>query len=187
MPTASVCVMDEGADAIMLSGETAVGRRPVAAAAVMSRVAARAGAHLRTLPLNLAHMRLKVKEGDYGAATLARGVRFIANDVDAKLVIMGVHFDGGARHLARTRMWRPIIAFSSDLKALRRMSLLYGVTPTFMEEPASSDEFMGKADEVLLERGWAGKGDAVVYVLGSTMAQASITDKVCIRHVGDPI
>jgi pyruvate kinase len=171
----------------MLSGETAVGQRPVEATAVMSRVAARAGAYLRTLPLDMKHMRLSVKEGDYGPAALARGVRFISTDVDAKLVIMWVHFDGGARHLARTRMWRPIIAFSSDPRALRRMSLLYGVTPTFMEEPASSDEFMGKADQVLLERGWARTGDTVVYVLGATMAQASVTDRVCIRHVGDPI
>ncbi|MHC5007945.1 MAG: pyruvate kinase [Planctomycetota bacterium] len=177
----------EGADAVMLSGETAVGQRPVEATAVMSRVAARAGAYLRTLPLDMKHMRLSVKEGDYGPAALARGVRFISTDVDAKLVIMWVHFDGGARHLARTRMWRPIIAFSSDPRALRRMSLLYGVTPTFMEEPASSDEFMGKADQVLLERGWARTGDTVVYVLGATMAQASVTDRVCIRHVGDPI
>jgi pyruvate kinase len=174
----------EGADAVMLSGETAVGRRPVEAAAVMCRVAARAGAHLRTLPLDTAQMRLNVKEGDYGPATLARGVRFIANDVDAKLVIMWVHFDGAARYLARTRMWRPIIAFSNDAKALRRMSLLYGVTPAFMEEPASSDEFMAKADRVLLESGWARQGDPVVYVLGATMAQTSITDKVCIRQVG---
>jgi pyruvate kinase len=177
----------EGADAVMLAGETPVGRRPVEAAAVMCRVAARAGAHLRTLPLDMGRMRLKVKDGDYGPATLARGVRFIANDVDAKLVIMSVHFDGGARYLARTRMWRPIIAFSSDPKALRRMSLLYGVTPTFMEEPASSDEFMGNADRILQERGWARKGDPVVYVLGSTVAPTSITDKVCIRHVGDAL
>jgi pyruvate kinase len=84
-------------------------------------------------------------------------------------------------------MWRPIIAFSSDARALRRMSLLYGVTPTFMEEPASSDEFMGKADKFLLDRGWARKGDPVVYVLGATMARTSITDKVCIRRVGDPV
>jgi len=177
----------EGADAVMLSGETAVGQRPVEATAVMSRVAARAGAYLQTLPLDMKHMRLSVKEGDYGPAALARGVRFIATDVDAKLVIMWVHFDGGARHLARTRMWRPIIAFSSDARALRRMSLLYGVTPTYMEEPASSDEFMGKADQVLLERGWARTGDTVVYLLGATMAQTSVTDKVCIRRVGDPI
>jgi pyruvate kinase len=67
------------------------------------------------------------------------------------------------------------------------MSLLYGVTPTFMEEPASSDEFMGNADRILQERGWARKGDPVVYVLGSTVAPTSITDKVCIRHVGDAL
>jgi pyruvate kinase len=177
----------QGADAVMLSGETAVGRRPVEATTVMSRVAARAGAHLRTLPLDAGRMPLKAKECDYGPATLARGVRFIARDVDAKLVILWVHFDGAARYLARTRMWRPIIAFSSDARALRRMSLLYGVTPTFMEEPASSDEFMGQADQVLQERGWARAGDPVVYVLGATMARTSITDKVCIRRVGDPI
>jgi pyruvate kinase len=177
----------QGADAVMLSAETAVGRRPVEATTVMSRVAARAGAYLRTLPLDVKHLQLNADEGDYGPATLARGVRFIARDVDAKLVIMWVHFDGGARYLARTRMWRPIIAFSSDTRALRRMSLLYGVTPKFMEEPASSDEFMVRADQVLLDLGWARKGDPVVYVLGATMAQTSITDKVCIRRVGDPI
>ena len=176
----------EGADAVMLSGETAVGRWPVESAAVMCRVADRAGAYLRTLPLNMARMRQAVEAREYGLATLSRGIRFIANDVDAKLVIMWVHFDGGARHLARMRMWRPVIAFSSEPKALQRISLLYGVTPTFMEQPASAAQFMAYADDILRQRGWAQDGDPVVYMLGSSVAENSITDKVCIRHIGDP-
>jgi pyruvate kinase len=177
----------EGADAVMLSGETAVGKWPVAATAVMSRVAARAGAHLRTLPLDAGWMRSTSQGTEYGPATLARGVRFIARDVDAKLVVMWIHFDGAARYLARTRMWRPIIAFSADPRALRRLSLLYGITPAYMEQPGSAAEFMAAADDVLRQRGWAGDGDPVVYMLGSSVAEEGITDKVCIRHVGDPV
>jgi pyruvate kinase len=177
----------EGADAVMLSGETAVGRWPVEATAVMSRVAARAGAHLQTLPLDTAWMRSEAKEGDYGPATLARGVRFIAKDVDAKLVIMWIHSDGAARYLARTRMWRPIIAFSADPKTLRRMSLLYGVTPAFMEQPESAAAFMAAADGVVRQRGWARDGDPVVCVLGSSVDETGVTDRVCIRHIGDPV
>ena len=45
---------------------------------------------------------------------------------------------------------RPIIAFSSDTRALRRMSLLYGVTPRFMDEPASSEEFMDQGKDALV-------------------------------------
>jgi pyruvate kinase len=177
----------EGTDAVMLSGETAVGKWPVEATAVMSRVAARAGAHLRTLPVDTEWMRQKARGTEYGPATLARGVRFIARDVDAKLVIMWIHTDGAARYLARTRMWRPIIAFSAESKALRRMSLLYGVTPAFMEQPTSAAEFMANADDILRQRGWAQNGDPVVYMLGSSVAEDSITDKVCIRHIGDPV
>jgi pyruvate kinase len=83
------------------------------------------------------------------------------------------------------RMTVPILAFSSSPEALRRMSVMFGVTPIQMEPPKDSNDFLIQVDQLLLERGWAREDDAVVMVAGQPFGRPGVTNTLRIHHVGE--
>jgi len=174
----------DGADAVMLSGETAVGKWPIDAARMISRIAQRTNQHLQEQPFSVRPPR-HTRPSRYQSAALARGVAAIVRDLDASLVVMWVNFDGSARFLSQNRLSRPIVAFSSNRDALRRMTLMYGVQPVFMEQPHSSADFIRRAEGVLTEAGWVSRGEAIVFVLGETIHDSYSTNHVFIHTIGE--
>ena len=176
----------DGADAVMLSGETAVGSYPTRAVAMMARVA--------SITLNqmicdgtLTNDRVTARpdESRYRTAALAHGVASIVGDLDARLVVTWSQRGGGALYLSRTRLGVPVIAASSDMAALRRMNILYGVIPVLMAQPKDRAEFAAQADELVQQRGWARPGDPIVLVAGEPMGVAGVTNAIWVRYVGD--
>jgi pyruvate kinase len=174
----------DGADAVMLSGETAIGLWPVDAARMIGRVANRTNQHLRNQPFSIRPPR-RNRPSRYHSAALARGVAAIVRDLDASQVVMWVNFDGSARFISRNRLSRPILAFSSNREVLRRMTLMYGIQPAYMEQPPSTTDFIRRAEAVLTESGWATPGDAVVFVLGETIQDSSWTNHILIHVIGE--
>ena len=173
----------DGADVVMLSGETAVGRWPVQSARMMSRIADRSNAYLQTQPVSISHpMRLRAVS--YQTEALAHGVATIVSDLEAKLVVMWAKADGSARFLSQNRLTRPVVVFSDNTQALRSLSLYYGLTPTFMAEPENTDGFIAAVDALLQERGWAVEGDTIVVVVGEPLGQADITNSIRVHTVG---
>ena len=81
----------------------------------------------------------------------------------------------------------PVIALSSNPEALRRMSILYGLFPLYMEQPESTAEFIIQLDELLLDQKWAEIGDPIVLVLGEPIGQEGLTNKIQIHYVGDAL
>ena len=100
-------------------------------------------------------------------------------------MVLWASFDGSAVYLSLNRLSRPVVAFSADEAALRRMTLLYGLHPVYMPQPESTGEFMSRADDVLLESGWANPGDPVVFVLGEPIGRTDLANKIAIHHVGE--
>ena len=174
----------DGTDAVMLSGETAVGRWPVESVQVMNRVASCTNAFLKSQPLHIAAPR-KLRESKYRTAALAHGVSTIVRDLDAKLIVMWATLDRSALYLSRYRLSRPILAFSANPIALRRMCIGYGLTPLCMEEPASAGEFICRVDALLMERGWVDRGDPIVFVFGEPIGQPEMTNRLSVHYVGD--
>jgi pyruvate kinase len=174
----------DGADAVMLSGETAVGKWPVDSVQMMKRIAMKTNQYLLSQPIKRSAPR-KLQEMKYRTLALAHGVNNIARDMDAKLIVMWSQMGGGAVYLSQQRIPRPIIAFSSDQKALRLMSLLYGLKPVFMEKPESSAQFIKDGDLMISKNKWAKKGDAVVFVMGEPIDRIGITNKISIQYVGE--
>jgi len=174
----------DGADAVMLSGETAVGKFPVKAVEMMRRIARRTNAHLRSLPMSTT-TPVNTRESRYRTAALAHGVKVVIRDLNAGLVVMWSQLGGGASYLSQVRMTVPILAFSSSPEALRRMSVMFGVTPIQMEPPKDSNDFLIKVDQLLLERGWAREDDAVVMVAGQPFGRPGVTNTLRIHHVGE--
>ncbi len=170
----------DGADVVMLSGETAVGKWPVEAVRMMNRVAGHTNDFLRTRPIAISTPREKEEQ----TAALAHGVAAMARGLDAKLVVLWTQFDGSVVYLSQNRLGRPILGCCARPDFLRRMQLLYGVEPVPMEEPATPAEFLPRVDALVQQKGWAAPGDSIVFVLGDRLGQRNLSNLVYIHQVG---
>ncbi|MHC5113521.1 MAG: pyruvate kinase [Planctomycetota bacterium] len=170
-------------DALMLSGETAIGRYPVVAVEHMRRIAERTEAHLALQPpVNSAPERLRAARSHLAA--LAHGVWTVAHDLDAKLVVVWSQTGGGARYLSQNNFRVPIIAVTSDERAARRMQLYRGVRPLRMEVPADLATWAEQIDATLQEREWAEEGDVCIFVAGEPLGTAGVTNSLAVHEVG---
>jgi len=170
----------DGADVVMLSGETAVGRWPVQTVRIMNRVAGHTNDYLRARPGIISTPEGKEEQ----TAALASGVAAMVRGLDAKLVVLWTQFDGSVVYLSQNRLGIPILGCCAIPDYLRRMQLLYGIEPVFMKEPANASEFLHRADDLIQKRNWAEVGDSVVFVLGDRLGQRNLSNLVYIHQVG---
>ncbi|MFW5682358.1 MAG: pyruvate kinase alpha/beta domain-containing protein [Phycisphaeraceae bacterium] len=125
------------------------------------------------------------RESRYRTAALAHGVSVVVRDLDARYVVMWSELGGGARLLSQNRLTVPILAVSSNPKALARMSLLFGVVPLHMPRPKDAQTFVARIDELLQQQHWAEPGDPIVIAHGEPLGIPGVTNKIRIHHVGD--
>ncbi len=175
----------DGADAVMLSGETAVGKHPVAAAQMMARIARTTQPHIAGPLVGPRSRPSFLHESRYRTAALARGVSAIVDELGAKMVVTWSQLGGSARYLSKSRFQMPIVAASSNAAALRRTTLLFGVHPVELPQPSSVDAFLRQVDELVLERGWAERGDPIVILAGDPIGTPGVTNRIHIHYVGD--
>ena len=176
----------DGADAIMLSGETAVGRWPVEAVKTFRRVGMRTHEHRLQNPKSWS-LPSKPRASKYRTMALARGVGAVLQDLDAPVVAIWSSFGGGASYLSQLRLPLPVIAFSADCAALRRMSIMYGIWPMYKELPDQTITFLKDLDDLLIQQEWAKNGDPIVIVLGQPFGRPGLTNDLRIHYVGDEI
>lgn len=173
----------DGVDAVMLSGETAVGQYPVIAVEHMRRIAQYTEAHLATLPQKTSAPQ-KLIESRYRTAALAHGVWTVAQDIEARFVVVWSQQGGGARYLSQNNFRIPIFAATSDERAARRMQLLRGVRPIFMPTPQTIEHFAQDVDEYLINHGHANPGDLCVLVVGHPIGKEAVTNSLAVHSVG---
>jgi pyruvate kinase len=174
----------DGVDAVMLSGETAVGKFPTITVGMMNRIARLTNRYIRDQRINRPIPKL-IQESKYRSAALAHGVKSIAKDIDARLVVVWTRFGGGALYLSQLDMPLPIIACSPYPSTLNRMALLFGVHPVLMEQPLHSSDFIRNADRMILANNWASKGEPVVFVYGKPILSAGTTNTIYIHYLGE--
>ena len=174
----------DGADCVMLSGETAVGKYPVLAVEVMHRVALVTEAELRAHPQE-PRPPASLRGAKHIIPALAHGAWHMARDIGAKAMVIWSQSGGGARYLSRHSFHIPILAFSSDPSAVRRMNLLYAVFPVlWLDVPTHRSEFARFADRVLIDEGWVERSDPIVLLGGKPMDRPGLTNTVAIRYAG---
>ena len=157
----------DGADAVMLSGETAIGAHPVEATATAARIlqaAETAGAEF--LPAGREPGALDLEE-----LPLARAAAVLARRGDAAAVACFTRTGLTARLLSATRPGVPIVAFSPDPQAVGRMTLFHGVRPMSIEAPEDTDGMIASMDAGLRSAGFAEPGSEVVMVASSPAGQ----------------
>jgi pyruvate kinase len=158
----------DGADACMLSGETAIGHYPREAVEMMNRIAlaTETSFHGRMprWPEGISAALHSVTQ----AAVRAAGQ--MAHDLDAKLVFVASHSGRTALALSQHRSYVPTIGVSSSEATLRQMCLYWGVKPLRGAPARDLQELIKHADEWACRAGYASKGDRIVLVGGSHLA-----------------
>ena len=168
-------------DAVMLSGETAIGRHPIEAAETIQRIARVTEAFLdassELRPMIVTSEKLAI------TAAMARSVAQFVDDTDAKLVAVWSQTDEAAQLLSKARIDVPIVALSSNERVCKQMCLHYGVIPRCRPVPDSIDEFARLIDEVALESKWVQPQDKIVLVAGSPLGESGTTNAIVIHSV----
>lgn len=178
-------IMD-GADAVMLSGETAVGKYPVQTVKMMERVALNTNGFIKS------EFATRGKFIPYEGllnrkATMARGVHLMARDINAKYIITWTHSGGSTVFLSQQRMQVPIIACGENITRLQQMSLLHSIQPIFMKQPQSGSKFITAVDEMLVKNKWAKNGDPVIIIASSPITKRGITNRLIIHYIGEQV
>ena len=163
----------EGADAVMLSGETAIGRNPVAVIRTMARVAARAESEAsyqqwaNKLGKMQREFRHDVDAGDQITMALSRAASEAAIDADVAAILCCTRSGRTARAMARFRPVARMVGLSPDPKVVRTMALTWGIEPIKVDTYSSTDEMVWFAVETAMGHGVADHGDTVIVLAGA--------------------
>jgi pyruvate kinase len=169
----------DGADAVMLSGETSVGEYPVATVQTMARIIESTEEHgLERIP------PLGTKPRTQGGAiTLAAAE--VADFVAARYVCVFTESGDSARRMSRLRFKIPMKAFTPDPTIRRRMALTWGIESFLVDRVTHTDAMYTQVDDVLLGKGLAEVGDKVVVISGSPPGITGSTNDLRVHRVGD--
>jgi pyruvate kinase len=176
----------DGADAVMLSGETAVGKYPVETVKMMNRVGSKTHEFIKE------EIATRGKFVPYEGllkrkAAMARGVAMMAKDMNVKFIVTWTHSGGSTVFLSQQKLQIPIIACGENIKRLQQMSLLYSITPHYLKQPKSGSKFIGCINTMLIEKGWAKEGDPIIVVASSPISKRGITNRVVLHYVGESV
>jgi pyruvate kinase len=171
----------DGADAVMLSGETSVGKYPVVVVETMARIIDSTEEHglERIQPLTTK------PRTQGGAITLA--ALEVAEFVEAKYLCIFTESGDTARRMSRLRPRIPMIGFTPEPAIRRRMALTWGVKSTLVEHVAHTDRMFIQVDDYLLANDLAKVGDKVVVISGSPPGIIGSTNDIRIHKVGDAV
>jgi len=176
----------DGTSSVMLSGETAVGHDPVSAVATMGRIAARADENFdyHGWAGHLADISLKISEDAPAAVSDAMTLAAwrAAHETGAKAIVCLTRTGFTVRSIARLRPESPIIAFSPDQRAVRQLSLSWGVEAHLIEQ-LPTDAMVDRALELGRLRGDLRAGDLVAFLSGSANHQGLATDTLRLMRV----
>lgn len=176
----------DGADAVMLSGETAVGKHPDLVVETMRRIIESAEAWLGHTPHEPSETDLP--EYPFRSAALALGAWHVVRKARVRLVAVWSESGGMARYLSQTGFRVPILAFSSSGATCRRMNLLGGIVPVESRPPEDGTlaSWTDRVESLVLERGYASAGEAVVLIAGKPLGSVLGQDSMSILRLGDP-
>ncbi|HAA90068.1 MAG: Pyruvate kinase [Thermoanaerobacterales bacterium 50_218] len=172
----------DGTDAVMLSGETAMGKYPVEAVRVMARIAERAEKELnyRQLLLQRAATSPRTITDAISHATCTT-----AQDLGAAAIITSTKSGFTARMVSRYRPQAPIIAVTPSEKVCRKLCLVWGVRPLQIPQTENTDEMINEAVKTSLIEGLIRCGDLVVITAGVPAGVPGTTNLLKVHIVGE--
>lgn len=172
----------DGTSAIMLSGETAIGKYPVEAVKTMSGIAERTERDI-DYKKRLKNMEFDLENMDVTNA-LSHATCTTAHDLDASAVIALTYSGGTAHMVSKFRPACPIIAPTVSEKVRRQLNLSWGVVPIMSQKRDNTDELFDHAVECALQAHLVQNGDLVVLTGGAPMGMSGTTNIMKVHLVG---
>ncbi|GAB2878976.1 pyruvate kinase [Myroides odoratimimus subsp. xuanwuensis] len=168
----------DGADAVMLSGETSVGEFPIETVETMARIIA--ATETQSLK-SISHIDWQPRTP---GGVIAKAAEEVAERVGAKYVVAFTQSGDSARRMSRLRGEIPILAFTPEDSTRSQLSLSWGVE-TFRTDPVRhTDEMVYQVDEALLRIGRVQEGDLVVIIAGAPPGIPGTTNALRIHKMG---
>jgi pyruvate kinase len=171
----------DGADALMLSGETSVGDFAIEAVQTMARIIERTeeGGFNLIRPMRTAP---KTKGG-----AITKAATEVGAIVGAKFLVTFTQSGDSARRMSRLRSPIPILALTPDRGTYNRLALSWGIEPMITAMVSHTDEMVKQADHLLIDSGRATTGDNVMIVAGSPPGIPGSTNAMRVHRVGDAV
>ncbi len=176
----------DGADAVMLSGETGVGEYPVHTVETMARIITATEEHAieSTGPGGFAPISWAPRTR---AGVIAKAAEEVAERVGAKYVVAFTQSGDSARRMSRLRGPIPLLAFTPEARVRSQLSLTWGLETFKTQDVEHTDEMVRQLDEQLLRIGRVQEGDLVVLIAGSPPGIPGSTNALRIHRMGDAI
>ncbi len=171
----------DGTDAVMLSGESAVGKYPVEAVAMMARIVSETERHMRE---NIEksprkhHSHLSIPE------TICEATAHAADDLDLRGIALFTESGTTARHLSKHHPAAPIYALSPFDVTVNRLNLLWGTTPIRCAK-ANTTEAMVEIAEKMLEKGGYVRPREVIAIVAGTRTKSGSTNFLRLHVMGE--
>ena len=171
----------DGADALMLSGETSVGEFAIEAVQTMARIIQKTeeGGLDRIRPIKTAP---RTKGG-----AITKAATEVGAIVDAKYLVAFTQSGDSARRMSRLRSPIPILALTPDRGTYNRLALSWGVEPMITPVVSHTDEMVKQVDGLLLESKRTTIGDNVIIVAGSPPGIPGSTNAMRVHRMGDAV
>ena len=171
----------DGADALMLSGETSVGEFAIEAVQTMARIIQKTeeGGLDRIRPIKTAP---RTKGG-----AITKAATEVGAIVDAKYLVAFTQSGDSARRMSRLRSPIPILAMTPEVGTYNRLALSWGVESMLTPVVGATDEMVKLVDTVIIDSGRAQLGDQVMIVAGSPPGIPGSTNAMRVHRVGDAV
>jgi len=174
---ANACL--DGTDALMLSGETASGKYPLEAVRTMARIIAEIeGSAWYRLNLETPKLDLPVSSN-----AVAHAAVVAARQMNLKVIACYSDSGGIARLISEYRPEAQIVAMTTNEVTYNRWALYWGVLPVFISPAASTEEMIGRIEDVMRARGLVQPGDQVVITMGIPIGSGESTNLLKIHRV----
>ncbi len=171
----------EGADAVMLSAESAAGQFPVESVAMMNRIA-------EEVEADDIHRAILNAQRDApeptGAGAIAVAARDVADTLDARAICAWTSSGSTAFRIARERPGAPVLALTPDILTARRLSLAWGVHSIVTEDAKEGDDIAARACKIAVDEGFAREGERVIVVAGLPFGTPGATNMLRIAFTG---
>ncbi len=167
----------DGTDAVMLSGETAVGRFPVETVRMMARIAVETDGNVTPT-----HDGLEVATA---AQAIGRAARLLADEAHARYIIVFTRSGSSAHLISKERPGVPIVALTPGDAVARGLGLWWGVTTVIAPEKETTEALITWVDLQLQVQGLVRPGDLIVISGGMPVARQAKTNFVKLHRIGD--